>query len=268
MDVSTTSDPIRLVQISDTHLEKEEGGTLLGMDTDRSLRYVLDRVRSDNETIDLLLATGDISTHGTPQAYQRFANYMAAFSAPYIALPGNHDDNDIMAQHLGRERSLANHAVIGQWLIIMLDSTLPRQVGGHIAAEEIQRMQHLAAVHHDKHVLVACHHPPLMIDCDWIDHQRINNGEQFLDALCAIDNIKLLICGHIHQQWELNHHGLPILSTPSTCIQFKPKQKDFILDELAPGYRWFDLYSDGTFKSGIARVEGVEFTFDVNSGGY
>ena len=59
MDVVTTSEPIRLVQISDTHLEPAEGGTLLGMDTDRSLRHVLALVQRENTRIDLVLATGD-----------------------------------------------------------------------------------------------------------------------------------------------------------------------------------------------------------------
>lgn len=268
MDVVTTSEPIRLVQISDTHLEPEEGGTLLGMDTDRSLRYVLDLVQRDNARIDLMLATGDISTHGTPQAYQRFANYMQSFDAPVVWLPGNHDDNAVMAEHCGSEEAMAGHIVIGDWLIIMLDSTIPRQVGGRVEQAELDRMASLAAQYADKHVLVACHHPPLMIDCEWIDPQRISNGEAFLDAVVALPNVKLLICGHIHQHWETSYRGLPIMSTPSTCIQFKPLQEDFILDELSPGYRWFDLCADGTFRTGISRVEGVEFSFDMNSGGY
>ena len=268
MDVATKSEPIRLVQISDTHLEPEEGGTLLGMDTDRSLRYVLELVQQENTRLDLILATGDISTHGTPQAYERFANYMQAFTAPVVWLPGNHDDNEVMAQHCGNPEAMAGHIVIGQWLIVMLDSTIQRQVGGRVEQSEIDRMTKLAQLHCDKHVLVACHHPPLSIDCEWIDHQRISNGEAFLEAVVALPNVKLLICGHIHQHWQTQYRGLPIMSTPSTCIQFKPREVDFTLDTLSPGYRWFDLHADGSFTTDISRVQGVDFTFDMNSGGY
>lgn len=268
MDVVTTGDPIRLVQISDTHLEPNEGGTLLGMDTDRSLRYVLDLVQANNPHIDLVLATGDISTHGTPQAYQRFASYMQRFTAPVVWLPGNHDDNTVMAEHCGSEAAMAGHIVIGHWLIVMLDSTIHRQVGGRVEQSEIDRMTQLAHQYSDKHLLVACHHPPLSIDCEWIDHQRISNGEAFLEAIASLANAKLLICGHIHQDWQAKFRHLPIMSTPSTCIQFKPREVDFTLDTLAPGYRWFDLHADGSFSTDIARVEGVEFSFDMNSGGY
>ncbi|HSG59852.1 MAG TPA: 3',5'-cyclic-AMP phosphodiesterase [Pseudomonadales bacterium] len=268
MDVVTTSEPIRLVQISDTHLEPDEGGTLLGMDTDRSLRYVLDLVQRENAAIDLVLATGDISTHGTPQAYQRFARYMQQFAAPVVWLPGNHDDNGVMADHCGDRQAMAGHVVMGRWLVIMLDSTIPRQVGGRLEHTEIQRMRQLASEYSDKHILIACHHPPLSIDCEWIDPQRISNGEAFLEAVVALPNVKLLICGHIHQHWETTYRGLPIMSTPSTCIQFKPLEEDFTLDTVSPGYRWFDLFADGSFQTGISRVQGVEFTFDMNSGGY
>lgn len=259
---------VRVVQITDTHLERDEGGTLLGMDTDRSLSHVLDLVAEQNPSIDLLLATGDISTHGTPQAYQRFAKYMQAFAAPKQWLPGNHDDNAVMSAHAEDSGAMAGHAMVGNWLVVMLDSTIHRQVGGHVSAAEIKRLQALATQHAEKHVLVACHHPPLTLDCAWIDPQRIDNGEALLAVLLGLKNVKLLICGHVHQQWETTYKGLPILSAPSTCIQFKPRERDFTLDNLAPGYRWFDLFDDGTFTSGVSRVEGVEFPFDVAAGGY
>lgn len=261
-------DGLRVVQITDTHLERDRGGKLLGVDTDRSLGYVLALVAQQNPSIDLILATGDISTHGTPQAYQRFTEYMQAFDAPVQWLPGNHDDNAVMSAHAESSGAMAGHAVLDNWLVVMLDSTIHRQVGGRVSSAELSRLQSLAAQHSDKHVLVACHHPPLPLDCAWIDPQRIDNGEAFLDVLVALPNVKLLICGHVHQQWEASYRGLPILSSPSTCIQFKPRESDFILDDLAPGYRWFDLFADGTFSSGVSRVEGVDFSFDMEAGGY
>jgi hypothetical protein len=39
--------------------------------------------------------------------------------------------------------------------------------------------------------------------------------------------------------------GSVYLSVPSTCVQFKPLSDDFAIDDLSPGYRWFDLYANG-----------------------
>ena len=51
---------IRAVQLTDTHLCRATGGTLLGMDTDHSLQAVVDLVRRERPAVDLLLATGDL----------------------------------------------------------------------------------------------------------------------------------------------------------------------------------------------------------------
>ena len=40
---------MRVVQLTDTHLCREPGGTLLGMDTDHSLQAVIDQVLAELE---------------------------------------------------------------------------------------------------------------------------------------------------------------------------------------------------------------------------
>jgi Icc protein len=182
-------------------------------------------------------------------------------------LPGNHDDNSVMAEVNGGE-AFEGYKILGNWLIVMADSTIYRQVGGYVEADEIDRIVALAKRYADKHVLVAFHHPPLQIDCAWLDPQRIKNGEEFLSSLSTCSNIKLLLCGHVHQEWSADFNGIPILSTPSTCIQFKPLCYDFTLDTLAPGYRWVDLHADGSFYTEVSRVVGADLTIDFDSSGY
>jgi len=265
MDV-VNAKTVRLVQLSDTHLEREEGGRLLGMDTDKSLRYVLDLIQQEHPNIDVVLATGDISTHGTPEAYQRFEQYMSGFDAPVFCLPGNHDDNSVMADMCSA--MMAGHYVAGHWLIVLIDSTIHRQVGGLVEQAQIDRLKALAARHSDKHILVAFHHPPLKVDCAWLDPQRIKNGDNFLEQVTSIANVRLLLCGHVHQEWSDEYNGVPMMSTPSTCIQFKPRCYDFTLDTEAPGYRWLDLRPDGTFYTEVSRVVGADLTIDFDSQGY
>jgi hypothetical protein len=45
VDLAIAGSCVRVVQVTDTHLEERRGGTLLGMDTDASLAHVLDLVR-------------------------------------------------------------------------------------------------------------------------------------------------------------------------------------------------------------------------------
>ena len=63
VDLAIAGSCVRVVQVTDTHLEERRGGTLLGMDTDASLAHVLDLVRDAPLRPDLLLATGDQVQH-------------------------------------------------------------------------------------------------------------------------------------------------------------------------------------------------------------
>ena len=55
-----TTDASRIVQLSDTHLMEAPGGTLLGLNTDRSLAAVC-RLVASLGPIDALLITGDLA---------------------------------------------------------------------------------------------------------------------------------------------------------------------------------------------------------------
>ena len=92
-----TRRPLRLVQITDTHLNEPEDGHLLGMQTLHSLRCVLELVREERHQIDAFLVTGDLSQDGSLEAYHHLQRELTPFSCPSFWLAGNHDDPDNMA---------------------------------------------------------------------------------------------------------------------------------------------------------------------------
>ena len=63
-------DSVLLVQLTDSHLFAEAGGKLLGMDTGESLQRVVDLVIDEHPSVDLILATGDLSQDGSLASYQ------------------------------------------------------------------------------------------------------------------------------------------------------------------------------------------------------
>src|SRR5690606_31026345 len=88
-------DSVFVVHLTDVHLFAEPGGRLGDVDTDASLREVLDFLRQDllqlGRQPDLILMTGDLSQDGSPQAYARLKEAVLDFRAPLAVLPGNHD---------------------------------------------------------------------------------------------------------------------------------------------------------------------------------
>jgi len=76
------------------------------------------------------------------------------------------------------------------------------------------------------------------------------------------------VWGHIHQHFAQRRNGIQLLATPSTCIQFLPGSERFALDPVPPGYRWFDLHADGTFTTGVQRLQEIPGEIDPDARGY
>ncbi len=260
--------PLEVVQITDAHLGAEPGGQLLGMDTDHSLGAVLAEVRRHHSRIDLLLATGDLSDHGAVSAYQRFGAAVDGLAAQQMWLPGNHDEATRMRVTLADSGRYCGHRLLGGWLVIGLDSSVPGEVGGALAAAELERLDGLLAAHPETPALVCLHHPVLAVGCRWLDQQRLANAAELLQCLQRHPQARILLSGHVHQSTEQRSQGLRVLTSPSTCIQFAPNSDSFRVDTCPPGYRWLRLHSDGHVETGVRRVSGVDFVMDLDATGY
>jgi Icc protein len=160
----------------------------------------------------------------------------------------------------------------GNWQIIMLDSSVAGQVHGHLNERDLQHLESaLLEARNDPaiaHTLICLHHNPVPATPRWMDEIGLHNQAQFLTLVDRFDTVRGIVYGHIHQEVDLLRKGVRYFCTPSTCIQFKPEAVDFTLDELSPGYRWFDLHSDGRISSGVERVTGYVFDVDYESTGY
>jgi len=265
---SPTQHSIRIVQLSDCHLFKNPDGKLLGLNTEHSLCEVMDLIEVEQPTMDLVLATGDLSQDGTSESYARFHQHMARFFCPVYWLPGNHDLTDIMGNHQIAERMSPCVIDHGGWHIIMLDSTIRGKVPGNFAESELQFLDQALQSSAGKHVLIALHHQPVPVGSAWLDQQIVGNAAEFFKVVDKYTNVKAIIWGHVHQVFETVRRGVKLMSVPSTCVQFKPKSTDFAVDSESPGYRWLDLFADGRLATGVSRVTGVEFVVDYSVKGY
>lgn len=268
--LAVAGDCLRLVQITDTHLEASEGGTLLGLDTDFSLRHVIKLVRQERTRIDLLLGTGDISDHGSKQAYLRAKDYFEAFEIPILWLVGNHDNAEIMAEVLGKDGRLVRAAETEHWQLVMLNSQIPGEVGGQLGDTELQWLESRLEYAQEKglHSLVCLHHQPVPMGSAWIDEQLVLDSAAFFTIIDRFDGVRGILWGHVHQGYDGDRNGVRLMSSPSSCIQFAPDSEDFKVDDQPPGYRWLDLHADGSIEAGISRVENVKFDVDLESSGY
>ncbi|QDF66053.1 3',5'-cyclic-AMP phosphodiesterase [Shewanella sp. SNU WT4] len=264
---------IRLVQITDPHLFSDPQGQLLGVNTRASLASVLQLVHDNHQNVDCILATGDISQDYSAQSYQAFAAMMSTHTVPCHYLPGNHDDIHTMNLHLqGEKLSGDKQILVGNWQILMLDSTVRGKPGGLLSDAELSFIERSVAQEPQRHCLLVMHHNPILTGAAWLDQHCLANGNEVLKSVSQLANVRGILWGHVHQQIDKTYPGatgdIHLMATPSTCIQFTPKSDFFALDNLQPGYRLLDLHADGSMSTHVYRVPGKTFFPDESAGGY
>lgn len=268
----TTQNPIKITQITDTHLYGALSSTLLKVNTSVTLNQVIELVKANENATDLILATGDIAQDASEKAYRNFLEIIATLNAPFRWIPGNHDNAAIMSRMAEGSEASEKTAQLNNWLIVLLDSSILGQVHGKLAKAEIKFLDSAlrSAEKNDSidHCLVALHHNPVAEGSAWMKDIGLENGEEFFSSVAKSRRVKCVLYGHIHQELDFMHEGVRCLCTPSTCIQFKPKASSFSLDRVNPGYRSLQLFADGSIESEVKRVSGEIFEADYNSLGY
>jgi len=269
---TTSNNPVRIIQITDTHLYEEPEGTLARMNTQDSFRKVLDLVKTNEKEIDLILATGDIAQDASEDAYGYFMTAVGETGVPFRWIPGNHDIASVMEDVAEGTNACDKSTQLGNWLILTLDYSIVGQVHGRLDPEEIEFLKSsLSAATTSseiENILITLHHNPVPGTAGWMKDIGLENPSELFDALKMTDKVRGVLYAHIHQELDFNLQNIRYMCTPSTCIQFKPQVTNFTLDRLNPGYRSLQLFADGKIETAVFRVTGFDLEADFSSAGY
>lgn len=261
---------IRLLQITDTHLFADSHAHLLGVNTSASFLSVLDNIQDKGISFDGIITTGDISQDHSAASYQFFVDGISRWQQPCYWLPGNHDYQQAMAEVLDQSTLIrCDQALLGEhWQLIMLDSQVEGSAHGFLSQDQSRLLTAALSAEPKRHALVLLHHHPFPVGSAWIDKHKLKNDDEFWGWVQKSDQIKGVVCGHIHQDLDREYNGCRVLAAPSTCIQFLPNSAHFTLDPNNPGWREIFLHPDGTISTQIGRIDGAEFQPDMTSSGY
>lgn len=259
---------LRALQLTDTHLYADPEGSLLGVNTEETLSAVVDSFRQHGWPIDLLLATGDLVHDSSPSGYARIGRLLDGFGVPVYSLPGNHDIPAIMHKHLPTGQvSTRRVNDLGAWRFVMLDSVIAGEDGGRLSTSELEALEQ-ALDGTSQNVLVCLHHQPVNVGSAWIDTMTITNPDELFAVIDRSDQVRGLLWGHIHQRFDARRNGIPLMASPSTCVQFAPKQDDFTVDEAPPGFRLIALLPSGEIRTQVLRIEQMPHGLEIASSGY
>jgi Icc protein len=105
--------------------------------------------------------------------------------------------------------------------------------------------------------MVCLHHHPVEMGSRWIDTIGLANRDEFWRVIEAHANVRAVVWGHVHQEYEGDRAGVRLFATPSTGAQFLPMSDRYAVDTRPPAYRPFDLHPDGRIDSEIRWVDSL-----------
>ncbi|PSO49009.1 MAG: 3',5'-cyclic-AMP phosphodiesterase [Cyanobacteria bacterium SW_9_44_58] len=261
--------PLLIAQITDTHLLASAEGKLLGLATEESLATVIEEIKNDSPQPNRILLTGDLSQDETLDSYWRLHKHLKTLNIPSYWIPGNHDQPHLMEKVLTFPPAYGDKSFqCGGWQFILLNSAVPGRVYGHLNSETLDWLDLQLQQAGSLPTLIALHHPPFAVDSYWIDKSRLQNPEQLFRVLDRYRQVRLVLFGHIHQDFRRDRAGVRYMASPSSSVQFKPQSQQFALDEMQPpGFRLLWLYPDGKFETDVKRVA-FNYRLDLAATGY
>jgi Icc protein len=247
---------MKILQITDPHLYGSASAKLRGVETDSSLRNVLDDALAQVPDYAAILVTGDL-VQDDPAGYLRFRSILGNLPQPVLCIPGNHDEPEAMRRTLsGPPFQLGGTYCAGGWQFVMLDSYDAGRAGGRLSERELERLDHSL---HDSptHTMVCLHHHPIEMGSRWLDSVGLANPDEFWRIIDAHPNVRAVAWGHVHQDYTGRRGAVRLFATPSTGAQFLPKSDRFAVDSRPPAYRHFVLHPDGNLESHVRWVDAM-----------
>jgi 3',5'-cyclic-AMP phosphodiesterase len=249
--------PLRLLHLTDLHLSADAAAVLRGIQPLASLRRTLAQAITHSQVgwpPDAIVVTGDV-VHDDPGGYELFRREFASLGVPVCCIPGNHDDAGALSRLLDRPPFITHGTFdLRGWRLVLLDTSVPGQDGGHLAVAQLQLLERALATANGP-VLVCLHHHPVPMASAWLDRIGLSNAAEFWSIIDAHRSVRGVLWGHVHQSFDGLRRGVRLLATPSTCAQFLPHAPDFALDAQPPAFRTLELKPDGTLITDLHWVD-------------
>jgi 3',5'-cyclic AMP phosphodiesterase CpdA len=202
---------LTVAHISDLHI----GGR---PESEERAARVLGHVRSMSPAPDVLLVTGDVADHGSPEEYATARDLLSAWDGPLLVGTGNHDVRGPFARVLlgkDREGPLDQALDVGAYRFLMLDSLVPAVDGqridhGELAPSTLAWLdEELAAS--PAPTFVCFHHPPTTVGITGADAIQLRNGPGLEAVLARHPHVVAVLVGHNHTMCASTFAGRPML---------------------------------------------------------
>jgi 3',5'-cyclic AMP phosphodiesterase CpdA len=201
---------LTIAHVTDTH----HGGPRHAA---RRNRQALEHLLALDPLPDLLLVTGDVADHGTPEEYAASRETWTRWPGRLLVLPGNHDVRAAFSAAWldGRDGPLDQELVVDGVRVLALDSLVTAPPGrridhGELAASSLEWLEHrLSSV--ELPTLVCLHHPPVRLGVELMDPIMLRDPDRLAAVLERHPSVVAVLVGHAHTACATTFAGRPLL---------------------------------------------------------
>jgi 3',5'-cyclic AMP phosphodiesterase CpdA len=243
---------LTIAQITDLHVTTGQD-PLNQLRNEQRLRQVLRTIHELQPRPRAIIASGDLVDHGEPAEYAELKRILAGSEIPIYYAVGNHDRRRPFLDALGGPyapvdaNGYVQYAVDFEGLRMVVCDTLEegRDRSG-FSAERAQWLADTLDAQPDTPTIVVMHHPPILSGVRWMDPDP--NAPwiaQLSDAIRGRDQVRVVLCGHVHRAFHGLLAGQVVATAPATSIQVtlnlspvdmeRPDGREILVAE-PPGY--------------------------------
>lgn len=240
----STSQKLHIAVFSDIHIPGNDDSEEL-----QQIRQNFSRILAHamDTGPDLLIISGDLGQDDhCLQSYSWTKTVLDQSNVPYLIIPGNHDQNDLIEKVFTPFRlshgKLYYYVRFGCWNFVFLDSS-----PDSVSADQLHWLNALLdkAPAQSLWTLVM-HHPPTKCGCRYMDENYpLMNSGAVLEIIGRHPQIKHVFSGHYHigQDFMLSAKTKLHL-TPSTWFQIDDQAPEFLISDPRIGYRRIVITGD------------------------
>jgi Icc protein len=230
---------MRILHLSDTHLDGTDSLNADGVNAQLSLRQMLKDLEAV-QGIDVVVISGDIAGDRSKEAYQAARQLIGEFArsrkVPMVYSTGNEDDRRAFGEVLGSghldatgrdradavfsssddERAAVSHT--GGYRFVTLDSLVPGKAYGRIAKAQLDWLREVLSEGSPRGTVLVFHHPPIALEVEIQRALNLQNPSDLVEAIRDTD-VRLALCGHFHLQLFGYLGSVPVSVTPGVVTR-------------------------------------------------
>lgn len=221
-----------IVQFSDPQV-RPEGVLYQGVvDSNAMFADAIAHVNALDPAPDLVLLSGDLVDEGSACEYAMLRTLRAALRAPFLVIPGNHDDSEAFRSTFADHAYLPSSgplnyvaAEYGPVRIVAVDVTVPGSHHGTVTEEGAHWLDSVLAADPSRPTLIKMHQPPFESGMPYLDAYLCRDGGRLAKVVARYPAVERIVCGHVHRFMTMRFAGTTLCTAPSTTTAIAPQLK-------------------------------------------